>query len=178
MKKIQLLILLLSIAGFLNSQEAEPCSGFYSDSQYYRYTARGSQIIINGDHSKAINESRRIARITAESELASMINSAITRVIEYMTINDSQEMLEFVSDTSRVSSLQYFEGMKTICESEPELVGNCYVIYLTKEISVNCIGDSFFKMSPKSKNNVDYRETKSSFIELLGKDNFDKTNKE
>ena len=170
MRKLYLLTLLLLCTSLANSQQLEPCANYISDSECYRYTAEGRQQIIRGDHSKAINESRRIARITAESELATMVNSAITRLVENMTLNEYQQ-IECVIDTARVSSLQYFNNMKTVCESEPKLIGNTYVTYVTKEISINDVGHLLLKSLPESERKNDESDKEELFIELLHDNN-------
>lgn len=140
MKNIYLCILCLCFMNVLNAQKNNECSGLVSDASCFRYTASGYQEVINGNHSKAINESRKIANILAESELSKIVNSAVSNVVEKMTLeNDSYA--EKIVDTSLVSSYKMFSGMKTICQSKTELINNVYVTHVTKEISIDNISD-------------------------------------
>lgn len=140
MKNIYICTLFLFLMNVVYSQNVTECSGYVSDDMYLRYTASGYQEVVGGNHSKAINESRKIANITAESELSKMVNSAVTRVVEVMS-NEYDNFLECFSDTTLVSSYMIFNGMKTICQSETKLIGNTYVTYITKEISFDNISD-------------------------------------
>lgn len=124
----------------LFAQYDNECSGFESDDSFFRYTALGCQTIINGNHSKAINESRKMANITALSELARMVNSNVTNVIIQMT-EESSTYSNKLSDTILVSTYNFFSGMKTVCQSETKLIDNMYVTYITKEISKDNISD-------------------------------------
>jgi vacuolar-type H+-ATPase catalytic subunit A/Vma1 len=90
-----------------------------------------------------INESKKRANISAESELAKMVNSVVTRVIEEMSMED-QAYNYTQSDTTLVSTYKVFKGMNTICQTKTKLVDNVYVTYVTKEISVDCISDMFY----------------------------------
>ena len=125
------------------AQDNDECLGFVSDGTCLRYTASGYQNVINGNHSKAINESRKMANISAECELSKMINSLVTRLAERLTKNDTYHA-ELIIDTTLVSSYKVFNGMKTICQSETKLINNAYVTYVTKEISIDNIGDIFY----------------------------------
>lgn len=129
---------------YAQKNQKNECSGFVSDAGYLRYTASGYQEVINGNHSKAINESRKIANIMAESELAKMINAAVTSVVEIMA-EETGCYSEKIVDTTLVSSYNVFHEMRTICQSETKLVNNMYVTYVTKEISLEDIGDIFCK---------------------------------
>ena len=64
MKKVYVCLLILLFADVLNAQKND-CSAYKSDDMYLRYTAVGCQEVVNGNHSKAINESRKIANIIA-----------------------------------------------------------------------------------------------------------------
>ena len=133
----------------LNAQNN--CAELMSDNMYLRYTAVGCQEVVNNNHSKAINESRKIANIIAENELAKMVSSKVTQVTEQMTL-DSDFYMEKHIDTTLVSSYKLFTGMKTICQSETKLVGKTYFTYVTKEISFDNIGDMLFQDDEKTKN--------------------------
>lgn len=135
------------------------CSGYVSDNMYLRYTAVGCQEVICGNHSKAINESRKIANIIAEIELSKMVNSAVTMVSEQMTLG-GMDYLEKHVDTMLVSSYKVFNGMKTVCQSETQLVGKTYYTYVTKEISFDNISEMLFFEDEK---------TKKEFRKLIGK---------
>ena len=143
MKKIYICTLFLLLVNMISAQENDECSGFVSDGTCLRYTASGYQNVINGNHSKAINESRKMANISAECELSKMINSLVTRLAERLTKNDTYHA-ELNIDTTLVSSYKVFSGMKTICQSETKLINNAYVTYVTKEISLENIGDIFY----------------------------------
>ena len=133
----------LLLMNMVSAQDNDECVGFVSDDTYLRYTASGYQMVINGNHSKAINESRKMADISAESELSKMINSLVTRLAERLT-EDNANYYELNIDTTMVSSYKILKGMKTICQSETKLVNNAYVTYVTKEISIDNIGDMFY----------------------------------
>lgn len=142
MKKIYLCALLSLIFNVMFAQEKN-CSNYVSDEMFFRYTASGYQEVVNNNHSKAINESKKRANISAESELAKMVNSVVTRVIEEMSMED-QAYNYTQSDTTLVSTYKVFKGMNTICQTKTKLVDNVYVTYVTKEISVDCISDMFY----------------------------------
>lgn len=157
MKNTYLCILFLFLMNMACAQNKAECSGYVSDDVYLRYTASGYQDVVNGNHSKAMNESRKIANIVAESELAKMVKSAVTQFAEVMSVK-SDYYSEIVSDTTLVSSYMMFKGMKTICQSETKLIGNTYVTYITKEISYDNISDMM-----SFKNEKDRQE----FIKLI-----------
>ena len=121
------------------SAQENDCSNYYSDNYYYRYTASGYQDVINGNHSKAKNESYKMANITAVGELSKMVSSTVTRVIESMTLEDGNSFYEMNSDTALISTYKVFQNIKTVCRSETKLIGNTYVTYVTKEISLDNI---------------------------------------
>ena len=150
MKRIYICILILLSANILNAQKNN-CSELVSDNTHLRYTAVGCQEVVNNNHSKAINESRKIANIIAENELAKMVNSAVTRVSEQMSL-ESENYLDKYIDTVLVSSYKVFNGMKTVCQSETKLVGNTYFTYVTKEISFDNISEMLFLDDEKTKN--------------------------
>ena len=134
----------------MNAQKNN-CSELVSDNTHLRYTAVGCQEVVNNNHSKAINESRKIANIIAENELAKMVNSAVTRVSEQMSL-ESENYLDKYIDTVLVSSYKVFNGMKTVCQSETKLVGKTYFTYVTKEISFDNISEMLFLDDEKTKN--------------------------
>ncbi len=150
MKRIYICILILLSANILNAQKNN-CSELVSDNTHLRYTAVGCQEVVNNNHSKAINESRKMANIIAENELAKMVNSAVTRVSEQMSL-ESENYLDKYIDTVLVSSYKVFNGMKTVCQSETKLVGKTYFTYVTKEISFDNISEMLFLDDEKTKN--------------------------
>ena len=143
MKKIYICTLFILMMNMISAQENDECLGFVSDGTYLRYTASGYQNVINGNHSKAINESRKMANISAECELSKMVNSVVTRLADKLA-EDGISYSELNIDTTLVSSYKVFNGMKTICQSETKLINNAYVTYVTKEISIDNIGDMFY----------------------------------
>lgn len=159
MKKLYICILFLFLVNMITAQNND-CSKYSSDENYFRYTASGTQEVINGNHSKAINESRKRANIIAESELAKMVASVVTSVTEKMSLeNDAYS--EMIIDTSLVSSFGHFTGIKTVCQSDTELMNGFYVTYVTKEISLSVIGNMI---------DFDDRSDKKKFMELLRKE--------
>ncbi len=140
MKNLYLCISFVFFINVVSSQNINECMDYASDDMCLRYTASGYQEIVSGNHSKAINESRKIANIIAESELAKMVNSAVTRVVEVMSVNNDYYS-KMISDTTMVSTYMVFKGMKTVCQSETKLIGKTYVTYITKEISFDNISD-------------------------------------
>ena len=145
-------------ADVLNAQKND-CSAYKSDDMYLRYTAVGCQEVVNGNHSKAINESRKIANIIAEIELSKMVNSTVSMISEQMTLG-SRDYLEKYVDTVLVSSYKVFNGMKTVCQSETKLVDKTYYTYVTKEISFDNVSEMLFFEDEK---------TKKEFRELIKK---------
>lgn len=133
----------------LNAQN-DNCSGYKSDDMFLRYTAVGCQEVVNGNHSKAINESRKIAHIVAENELAKMVNSMVTQVSEQMKFESEIDGDKYI-DTTLVSSYNVFKGMKTVCQSETKLVDKTYFTYVTKEISLYDICEILFSNEDKNK---------------------------
>ena len=152
MRKIYTCILFLLILNIIYAQNND-CSGYYSDSHSYRYTASGYQDVINGNHSKAKNESYKMANIAAVTELSKMVSSTVTRAIESMTLEDGNFFYETHSDTALISTYKVFQKIKTICRSETKLIGNTYVTYVTKEISLDniCNMIQFNKEADKQK---------------------------
>lgn len=148
MKKLYFFVLIFFSVNILSAQN--DCVGLVSDNTCLRYTAVGCQEVVNNNHSKAINESRKIANIIAENELAKMIGAMVTQVSEQMTLK-SDGYMEKLIDTTLVSSCKIFTGMKTICQSETKLVGNTYFTYVTKEISFDNISDLLFSNDDKTK---------------------------
>ena len=136
-------------ADVLNAQKND-CSAYKSDDMYLRYTAVGCQEVVNGNHSKAINESRKIANIIAEIELSKMVNSTVSMISEQMTLG-GREYLEKYVDTVLVSSYKVFNGMKTVCQSETKLVDKTYYTYVTKEISFDNVSEMLFFEDEKTK---------------------------
>ena len=136
-------------ADVLNAQKND-CSAYKSDDMYLGYTAVGCQEVVNGNHSKAINESRKIANIIAEIELSKMVNSTVSMISEQMTLG-SRDYLEKYVDTVLVSSYKVFNGMKTVCQSETKLVDKTYYTYVTKEISFDNVSEMLFFEDEKTK---------------------------
>lgn len=160
MKKLYICILFLFMVDVIAAQDND-CSEYKSDNAFFRYTAYGCQEVLFGNHSKAINESRKMANICAECELAKMVNSAVTRVAERMT-SEGDAYSEIYIDTSLVSTYKYISGIKTVCQSETKLIGNMYVTYITKEISIDNISDMFYFRDD---------DNKQKFRKLLEKEN-------
>ena len=156
--RIYMYFLMLLVANVLSAQ-TDKCQGYKSDDMFLRYTAVGCQEVVNGNHSKAINESRKIAHIVAENELAKMVKSTVTMVSEQMK-HTSDTYFDKYIDTTIVSSYSVFNGLKTICQSETKLVGKTYFTYVTKEISLYDIGDILF---------LDDKKTKKKFRKLIEK---------
>ena len=142
MKKVYICILFLIIVNIISAQDNN-CSGYYSDANYYRYTASGYQDVIEGNHSKAKNESYKMANITAMSELAKIVSSMVTRVIETMTLEDGNFFIDMSDDTTLVSSYKVFNDIRTVCRSETKLINNTYVTYVTKEIALDDISNMY-----------------------------------
>ena len=149
MNKIYFCIMLMLGVNMLNAQN-DNCSGYKSDDMFLRYTAVGCQEVVNGNHSKAINESRKIAHIVAENELAKMVNSMVTQVSEQMRFESEIDGDKYI-DTTLVSSYNVFKGMKTVCQSETKLVDKTYFTYVTKEISLYDISEILFSNEDKNK---------------------------
>lgn len=158
-KNAYLCISFIFLINIMNAQNVNECSDYVSDELCLRYTASGYQEIVGGNHSKAINESRKIANITAQSELSKMVKTVVTHVAEVMSEGNGYYS-EMTFDTTLVSSYMIFNGMKTVCQSETKLIGNAYVTYITKEISFDNISDM---MSFKNDND------KQKFRELITK---------
>ena len=136
-------------ADVLNAQKND-CYNYKSDDMYLRYTAVGCQEVVNGNHSKAISESRKIANIIAEIELSKMVNSTVSMISEQMTLGGGDYLEKYV-DTVLVSSYKVFNGMKTVCQSETKLIDKTYYTYVTKEISLDNISEMLFFEDEKTK---------------------------
>ena len=156
MKKIYICILFSLMMISLHAQSND-CLKYVSDEANYRYTAIGCQQIVNDNHAKAINESRKIANVKAENELAKMLEIAVTKAITRMT-EESDVYADSYIDTMLVSTSKVIKGMKTICQSKTELVGNMYVTNVTKEISI----DNISKML-----NFEKDKDRNKFIKIL-----------
>lgn len=131
--------------------QSNDCLKYVSDDTYYRYTAIGCQQIVNNNHAKAINESRKIANVKAENELAKMLEIAVTKAVARMT-EESDAYVDFYIDTMLVSTSKVIGGMKTICQSKTELIDNMYVTNVTKEISIDNIGEMIAFEKEKDRN--------------------------
>lgn len=133
------------------------CLKYVSDDTYYRYTAIGCQRIVNNNHTKAMNESRKIANVKAENELAKMLEIAVSHAMTQM-IKECETYEDFYIDTMLVSTSKVVKGMKTICQSNTELIDNMYVTKVTKEISIVNIGEMM---------NFEKERDKNKFIKIL-----------
>lgn len=80
------------------------------------------------------------ADISAQSELSKMVTSVVSRVAENF-ISETSSFSDKNIDTTLISSYKILKGMKTVCRSKTKLVGNMYVTYITKEISLDDISD-------------------------------------
>lgn len=141
MKKTCICTLFLILVNMVSAQNSDECLDYMSDDMYLRYTASGYQNVINGNHSKAINESRKMANLSAQSELSKMINSMVTRLAVKLSEEGNDYYKELNIDTTLVSSYKVFKGMRTICQSETKLINGVYVTHVTKEISIDNISD-------------------------------------
>ena len=128
-----------------------------SDDACYRYTAIGCQQVVNNNHAKAINESRKIANVKAENELAKMLEIAVSNAITRMT-EESGAYKDFYVDTMLVSTSKVIKGMKTVCQSKTELVDNLYITNVTKEISIDRIGEMI---------NFEKEKDRNKFVKIL-----------
>lgn len=156
MKKMYLCILIFLCVNAMNAQENN-CLDYKSDNTCLRYTAFAYQDVVNGNHSKAINESRKIANLIAETELAKMVNSVVTRVTESMTMDDGEFLTKYI-DTTLISSYKILKDIRTVCQSKTKLIDNSYVTYVTKEISIDAIGEML---------NIDNDNDRQKFKKLL-----------
>ena len=139
MKNLYFCLILLFLAKILNAQDCD-CQRYQTEDGYLRYTSYGYQHFINGNHSKAINESKKKANIIAENELLKMVKSSVSRVVSQMWEEDSK-YIEMYVDTLIVSSYNIIKAMRTVCQSETKLIDNIYVSCITKEICIDDLGD-------------------------------------
>ena len=151
MKKIYICILFTLFVYTLCAQSKD-CFKYVSDDACYRYTAIGCQQVVNNNHAKAMNESRKIANVKAENELAKMLETAVSNAMTRMT-EENGDYRDFFIDTMLVSTSKVIKGMKTICQSKTELVDNLYITNVTKEISIDNIGDMMNFEKEKDRNN-------------------------
>mgnify|MGYP003439682357 CR=1 FL=1 len=140
MKKLYICITFIFALNMTGAQNFN--IGNESDNKCFSYTASGYQDVVNGNHSKAINESRKIANLVAEHELLKIIKKKISRVVQMMSLECDEYKGTFV-DTTMISVYKVLKGMKTVYQSETKLIDNTYVTYITKEISYDVISDMF-----------------------------------
>ena len=150
MKNIYICILFTLFVYTLRAQ-SEDCFKYVSDDACYRYTAIGCQQVVNNNYAKAMNESRKIANVKAENELAKMLEIAVSKAMTRMT-EENGVYKDFYIDTMLVSTSKVIKGMKTICQSKTELVDNVYVTNVTKEISIDNIGEMMDFEKEKDRN--------------------------
>ena len=97
--------------------------------QMFDYEIEGYQPVVGTDYSKAKNESRRIALICAQNEIAKMANYKVTGTSIDFTMSDEQDYYTRYCDTTQISTLFM---MRDVIENNVEEPGYKDGVYCSK----------------------------------------------
>ncbi|MBQ4205575.1 MAG: hypothetical protein II662_02830 [Bacteroidales bacterium] len=111
----------------------------FSEQSNYIYESHGYQAVVGYDKSKARNESRRIALISAENEIAKMANFRISEISNDFSISQDNDYYQRYTDTAQISTKLVLKDVQEIVVSEPELQDGVYCSKIKAKINKNCI---------------------------------------
>lgn len=110
-----------------------------SEHSNYIYESHGYQAVVGYDKSKARNESRRIALISAENEIAKMANFRISEISNDFSISQDNDYYQRYTDTAQISTKLVLKDVQEIVVSEPELQDGVYCSKIKAKVNKNCI---------------------------------------
>ena len=110
-----------------------------SEHSNYIYESHGYQAVVGYDKSKARNESRRIALISAENEIAKMANFRISEISNDFSISQDNDYYQRYIDTAQISTKLVLKDVQEIVVSEPELKDGVYCSKIKAKINKDCI---------------------------------------
>ena len=111
----------------------------FSEQSNYIYESHGYQAVVGYDKSKARNESRRIALISAENEIAKMANFRISEISNDFSISQDNDYYQRYTDTAQISTKLVLKDVQEIVVSEPELKDGVYCSKIKAKINKDCI---------------------------------------
>lgn len=97
-----------------------------SGGKIYDYEIEGYQAVVGSDYSKAKNESRRIALICAENEIAKTAKFSVKGAATDFTVGDEDEFYTRYCDTTQISTILIMKDVQEIHVEEPELKNGVY----------------------------------------------------
>ena len=92
----------------------------------YSYESEGYQAVVGSDHSKAKNEARRIAFVSAENEIAKMAKFNLNNAAVDFSIMDEANYYERYCDTTQISTLLIIKDVEGVETSELEFNNGVY----------------------------------------------------
>lgn len=103
----------------------------------YNYEIEGYQAVVGPDYSKAKNESRRIALICAQNEIAKMAKFSVSGASTDFTMEDDDEFYLRYCDTTQISTMLIMKGVEEIRVVEPELKNGVYCSKIKARVNRN-----------------------------------------
>ena len=107
--------------------------------QTYTYESHGYQAVVGYDKSKARNEARRIALVSAENEIAKMADFRISGIADEFSANLENEYYQRYCDTAQISTKLLLRDIQEIIVTEPELNNSVYCSKIKAQINGNNI---------------------------------------
>lgn len=112
---------------------------FPTESKSYSYESHGYQAVVGNDNSKARNEARRVALISAENEIAKMANFKIRERADDFSVSENNDYYQRYVDTAHISTKLILEDVQEIIVAEPELKDGVYCSKIKAQINNNNI---------------------------------------
>ena len=110
-----------------------------NDGKIYNYEIEGYQAVVGSDYSKAKNESRRIALICAENEIAKTAKFSAKGAVTDFTMGDEYEFYTRYCDTTQISTILIMNNVQEVVVEEPVLKNGVYSSKIKAVISKNNI---------------------------------------
>lgn len=101
----------------------------------FSYESHGYQAVVGSDNSKARNESRRVALISAENEIAKMADFKIREIADEFSVGQDNEYYQRYIDTAHISTKLILKDVQEITVAEPELKDGVYCSKIKAQIS-------------------------------------------
>ena len=119
--------------------ELNKADASFTEQSNYIYESHGYQAVVGYDKSKARNESRRIALISAENEIAKMANFRISEISNDFSISQDNDYYQRYIDTAQISTKLVLKDVQEIVVSEPVLQDGVYCSKIKAKVNKNCI---------------------------------------
>jgi len=103
------------------------------------YEVEGTQAVVGADYSKAKNESKRIAMISAQNEIAKMSNFLASSTAIDFSMTENEGFYERYCDTAQISTIMMLKGVKEIIVADPELNNGVFHAKIKTAINPNNI---------------------------------------